>query len=85
MLGVGEAASAVCACATSTVCQIWVKASDGSVVDAPPPQEASPIIMKTINSQVSFENRDILSSKNNSFNEVLVRAGSFFFIITESN
>jgi hypothetical protein len=38
-------------------------ASDGSVVGVPPPQEASPIKKKAIQSQVSLVRRDIFSSK----------------------
>jgi hypothetical protein len=40
-----------------------VKASEGSVVGAPPPQAANPSRMKAIHSQVILVKRDILSSK----------------------
>ena len=40
MAGVGEANNPVWVCAASTVCQIWVYASDGSAVGVALPQAA---------------------------------------------
>jgi hypothetical protein len=82
-LGVWLAASAVAAWATSTVCHIWVNASAGSVVGAPPPQAANPTRMKAIHSQVIFLKRDIIFSKTivMPYNKISSKSN---FIITES-
>jgi hypothetical protein len=82
-LGVLLAASAVAAWATSTVCHIWVNASAGSVVGAPPPQAANPTRMKAIHSQVILLKRDIISSKTivKPYNKISSKSN---FIITES-